>query len=75
MSSIVLEPATWYWMKAVCRTAATADGEPCVQYDLALEFPQEYSNGGHDARIVCAPCGRDMEIVEAVRLDPQPEMA
>jgi hypothetical protein len=79
MSDTGYQAGMYYNVKAHCLTAVNpknSDGEPCPQYDPTGEKIRDYteihSNTG-ELRIQCSPCGQDMEIVEAVLMDPQPE--
>ncbi|MEU3252875.1 hypothetical protein [Streptomyces sp. NPDC006997] len=68
------EPYTYY--------AVTAqDNNPdCVNYingpdGKVWEVPEFYSNAGTNCSVTCGRCGQRMEILTAVRLDPQPDPA
>ena len=62
-----LEPATWYKATARCNT------ETCDNYNTVYTLERFYSNNGFYLSIQCYPCQQDMEILTAVKLDPQPE--
>ena len=62
-----LEPATWYKATARCNT------ETCDYFHSIQTFGRFYSNNGTYLAIQCYPCRQDMEILTAVKLDPQPE--
>lgn len=68
------EPATWYSVTVRCNTEhnGPADAPPCTNYAREWEVNPVYSNAGQP-NIQCGPCGKKVEILSAVRLDPQPE--
>jgi hypothetical protein len=62
------EPATWYSVTSVCTT------DTCPNLNTTTTEPMVYSNGGNIV-MVCGLCNRVRPILEAVKLDPQPEMS
>lgn len=69
-----LEPATYYAVTSVCTTADTGDGTPCPNLNTTTTEPMVYSNAGAII-MICGPCGKKRPILEAVKLDPQPEVS
>lgn len=66
---VTLEPSTWYKAIVVCHNP------DCEQYEQPYEFPELYSNADSDPRVQCYPCQGRKDVVEAVVLVPQPEVA
>ena len=62
-----LEPHTWYKATARCNT------ETCVNYQKVFTLERFYSSNGTYMPIQCYPCQQLMELLTAVKLDPQPE--
>jgi hypothetical protein len=66
------EPYTFY------RVTAQDNNEKCVNWiggedGHVWDVPEFYSNAGTNCFVYCGICGQRMEILTAVRLDPQPE--
>ncbi|WP_406515591.1 hypothetical protein OH809_25010 [Streptomyces sp. NBC_00873] len=69
MSDLVFEPGKFYDAVAQCIT------ETCENYgEPPFDVPELYSNAGMPS-IQCGLCQQRMEIVSAILIDPQPEMA
>ncbi|WP_327349651.1 hypothetical protein OG772_20425 [Streptomyces sp. NBC_01321] len=69
MSDLAFEPGKFYDAVAQCIT------ETCENYGKPpFDVPELYSNAGAPV-IQCGLCQQSMEIVSAILLDPQPEMA
>ncbi|MFJ5176727.1 hypothetical protein ACIP68_23180 [Streptomyces griseoviridis] len=67
-TDLVFDPQTWY-------SATVRDNnEECRNYLKTFTIGQLYSNDGHYVLVQCGVCGDPMEILTAVRLDPQPEI-
>lgn len=65
-SDVTLEADTWYEVTA-------RDNNPdCRNYEKTFDFKQFYSNDGIHYSVVCGICGQEMEILTAIKLDPQP---
>jgi hypothetical protein len=58
----------------VCTTEDKGDGTPCPNLNETTTEPMVYSNGGTIV-MVCGLCNQVRPILEAVKLDPQPEMS
>lgn len=71
---LTFEPATYYAITSVCVTADTGDGTPCPNLNTTTTEPMIYSNAGA-ITMICGPCGKKRTILEAVKLDPQPEVS
>lgn len=56
------------------KVTARDDTATCVNAGRVFAFAEVYSNGGA-VRISCARCRRDMRLLTAELLDPQPEVS
>jgi hypothetical protein len=76
MSDLTYEPATYYTVMVRCNTAGdgTEAHPPCVNYQREWEVTEVYSNAGQPV-IQCGPCQNLVEILSAVKMDPQPEVS
>lgn len=68
------EPATWYKVTSVCTTQDKGDGTPCPNLNTTTTEPFVYSNAGTIV-MICGVCGKRRPILDAVKLDPQPEVS
>jgi hypothetical protein len=69
MSGIVFEPGKYYAAVVRCIT------ETCENYGQPpFDVAELYSNAGTPS-IQCGLCQQSMEIVSAILIDPQPELA
>ena len=68
------EPATWYQVTSVCTTADLGNGQPCPNLNTTTTEPMVYSNAG-TIIMICGLCHFTRPILQAVKLDPQPEMS
>ncbi|MGW2384396.1 hypothetical protein [Streptomyces sp. NPDC001658] len=73
-TAVTVEPATWYSVTSVCSTTDTGSGQPCPGLNVSTTEPMVYSNAG-TIRMVCGPCGKYRPILDATKLDPQPEVS
>jgi hypothetical protein len=62
------EPATWYSVESVCITTG------CPNLNTTTIEPMVYSNAGTIV-MVCGLCNQRRPILNATKLDPQPEMS
>lgn len=73
-TAVTVEPATWYSVTSVCSTADTGSGQPCQGLNVSTTESMVYSNAG-TIRMVCGLCGKYRPILDATKLDPQPEVS
>jgi hypothetical protein len=69
MSTPTFQPSLYYEVTA-------RDNNPdCRNFEQVFDVPQFYSNDGIHCYVQCGICRQNMEILTAVLLDPQPEVA
>lgn len=69
-----LEPATYYAVTSACTTQDMGDGTPCPNLNTTTTEPMVYSNAG-TIIMICGLCSKKRPILEAVKLNPQPEVS
>ena len=63
-----LEPDTWYKVTCRCNTETCVNG----RNQTVFTIDPFYSNNGTYIPVQCGLCGQLMELLTAVKLDPQP---
>ncbi|MFF1600838.1 hypothetical protein ACFVYV_25570 [Streptomyces mirabilis] len=80
MPVVVLEPNTYYDLTVTCNTSGTEATEetegtdPCPNFGRVWEAKLVYSNSG-EPFVTCGRCSRPVQIMDAVKCDPQPEIS